>query len=173
MLRHAAEKDVPAILEIYRFYIENTAYTFEYEVPTEAQFLARFRDITTRGPWLVWEEDGEILGYAYGDKAFERAAYQWAADLSIYLRHGCQGRGIGRQLYTAVEDLLRDQGYFLGYGIVTTANETSCAFHEAMGYTKQAVFPDCGWKFGQWYGTVWYEKRLRQGEPTEPPRNPC
>ena len=75
MLRDAVLRDVPAILEIYRPYILQTAITFEYDVPTLAQFEDRFRAITREFPWLVWEEDGEILGYAYGSRAFERAAY--------------------------------------------------------------------------------------------------
>ena len=93
MLRDATIQDIPAILDIYRPYILNTAITFEYDVPTLAQFKDRFRAITREFPWLVWEENGEILGYAYGSRAFERAAYGWDADLSIYLRQGCSGRG--------------------------------------------------------------------------------
>lgn len=103
MLRDAALRDVRDMLEIYRPYILETAYTFEYDVPSLEEFEARFRKITGAFPWLVWEEDGEILGYAYGSRAFERAAYQWDADLSIYLRRDCRGRGVGRQLYTELE----------------------------------------------------------------------
>lgn len=169
MIRAAALRDVPAILDIYRPYILETAYTFEYEVPSPAEFEARFRRISAAFPWLVWEENGEILGYAYGDRAFSRAAYQWDADLSIYLRQDCRGRGIGRKLYEALEDLLRQQGYFVAYGIVTDANTPSCAFHRAMGYRETARLENSGFKFGRWYGVVWFEKRLREGLPTEPP----
>ena len=169
MIREAALRDLPAILEIYKPYILQTAYTFEYEVPTLPEFEQRFLRITRDHPWLVWEEKGEILGYAYGERAFERAAYGWNADLAIYLRQDCFGRGIGRKLYTAVEEILRRQGYVVAYGVVTSANEGSCAFHRAMGYHIAAEFPKCGWKFGQWYGTIWFEKRLRTGEPEGPP----
>ena len=169
MIRKATLQDVPAILEIYGPYIRETAYTFEYEVPSLSAFQERFLRISADHPWLVWEEDGEILGYAYGERAFARAAYAWDADLAVYLRPDARGRGIGRKLYTAVEDILRRQGYFVAYGVVTSANEGSCAFHRAMGYRKAAEFPDCGWKFGQWYGTVWFEKRLREGKPQTPP----
>ncbi|MBP3633969.1 MAG: N-acetyltransferase [Oscillospiraceae bacterium] len=172
MIRHAVLADVPQILDIYAPYILNTAITFEYDVPTVSEFEARFLSITKEGPWLVWEENGRILGYAYGEKAFVRAAYQWAADLAVYLRPEAQGKGIGKALYTAVEDILRQQGYCLCYGVVTSANEKSCAFHEAMGYVKRAEFPDCGMKFGKWYGTIWYEKRLRDGIPTHAPCPP-
>lgn len=169
MIRAAAVRDVPAMLNIYRPYVLETAYTFEYEVPSLEEFEARFQRIAAGFPWLVWEEDGEILGYAYGDRAFSRAAYQWDADLSIYLRQDCRGRGIGRKLYETLENLLRRQGYFLAYGIVTDANEPSCAFHRAMGYRETGHLKDCGMKFGRWYGVIWFEKRLRDGLPTEPP----
>ena len=170
MIRAASAADVPAILEIYRPYILHTAYTFEYDVPTQEQFLQRFETITAEFPWLVWEERGEILGYAYADHAFSRAAFQWTADLSIYLKPEAFGKGIGRALYTAVEDILRDLGYFAVYGIVTADNEGSCAFHRAMGYGETACLPDCGWKFGRWHGVIWFEKRLRAGIPETAPR---
>ena len=169
MIRPATMAYVPAILEIYRPYILTTAYTFEYEVPSLEAFTQRFETISAEHPWLVWEENGEILGYAYGERAFVRAAYQWDADLAIYLRQDTRGRGIGRFLYAAVEEILRRQGYFVAYGVVTTANEGSCAFHKAMGYEKAAEFTRCGFKFGSWYGTVWYEKRLREGLPQASP----
>ena len=169
MIRRATLEDVPAILEIYKPYILHTAITFEYDVPTLEVFKERFLTITREFPWLVWEENGTVLGYAYAERPFVRAAYQWAADLAIYLAPEAQGKGIGRKLYNAVEDLIRRQGYFLCYGVVTSANERSCAFHEAMGYKKAAVFENCGFKFGNWYGTIWYEKRLQEGKPSAPP----
>lgn len=169
MIRAATIKDVPDILEIYAPYILDTAITFEYDVPSLEDFKQRFLSISEDHPWLVWEEDSKILGYAYAEKPFVRAAYQWAADLAIYLRPEAQGKGIGRKLYTAVEEILRKQGYHLCYGVVTSVNERSCAFHEAMGYVRQAEFPDCGSKFGKWYGTIWYEKRLQEGAPQNAP----
>ena len=169
MIRAATVQDVPALLAIYGPYIQETAYTFEYEVPTLDAFRQRFLAITERHPWLVWEENGEILGYAYGERAFERAAYSWVADLSIYLKPSCHGRGIGKALYSAVEEILRQQGYFALYGVVTASNTGSCAFHRAMGFRQMAEFPACGWKLGQWHGVVWFEKRLRDGDVESPP----
>lgn len=169
MIREATLYDVPAILEIYRPYILETAYTFECEVPAMEVFYQRFLRIWEDHPWLVWEERGQVLGYAYGEPAFQRAAYQWAADIAIYIREDQVGRGIGRKLYEAVEGILRRQGYILIYAVVTSANTGSCAFHKAMGYHEAARFPDCGWKFGQWYSTIWFEKRLRDEEPKAPP----
>ena len=103
MIRMARREDVPAMLEIYRPYILETAYTFEYSVPSLAEFTHRFDTIHARFPWLVWEENGEILGYAYADAAFVRAAYQWDADLSIYLKPEAKGQGGGRRLYEILE----------------------------------------------------------------------
>lgn len=169
-IRKAALQDVPRILEIYAPYVENTAISFEYTVPTLEAFTQRFLGITERFPWLVWEEDGEVLGYAYGSLPFERAAYQWSAECSIYLCPEAWGRGIGKQLYAALEELLRRQGYRKVYAIITTANEPSVAFHRAVGFRHTATMPDCGYKFGKWYGTVWMEKDLNTWDvpPCEP-----
>lgn len=159
-IRMATERDVPEMLAIYQPYIESTAITFEYEVPTEEAFLTRFRTITAQCPWLVCEDAGALLGYAYADKAFVRAAFRWDADFSIYLRENARGRGIGTCLYRLLERMAALQGYQVIYGLVTSDNDQSCRFHEKMGYRRTAYLPDCGYKFGNWYGLSWYEKRL-------------
>lgn len=169
-IRPATAADLPRILEIYAPYVEHTAISFEYTVPTLEEFTGRFLTITAQFPWLVWEEDGSILGYAYGSLPFERAAYQWSAEASIYLCPEARGRGIGKSLYAALEDILRRQGYRKVYAIITTANEASVAFHKAVGYRHTATFPDCGYKFGTWYGTVWMEKDLNTWPA--PPKSP-
>ena len=169
-IRQATVADLPRILGIYGPYVENTAISFEYTVPTPEEFTRRFLEITEQFPWLVWEEDGVILGYAYGSLPFERAAYQWCAEASIYLSKDACGKGIGRKLYAALEDLLQKQGYKKVYTIITTANDASIAFHRAVGYRHTASFPDCGYKFGKWYGTVWMEKDLNRWDT--PPREP-
>lgn len=165
MIRLATAQDLPAILEIYRPYIEQTAITFEYDVPSLESFRERFQSVTALCPWLVWEENGEILGYAYGVPAFERKAYAWCADLSVYLKPSAFGRGIGRALYAKLEQLLEAQGYRVLYALVTTANEQSVSFHKAVGYREIAVFPHCGWKLGAWYGVVWLEKDVGADTP--------
>ena len=172
MLRNATIHDVPVMLDIYRPYILDTAITFEYEVPAFEEFEARFRTVTARFPWLVWEENGMVLGYAYASPFKTRAAYQWDADLSIYLREDCRGKGIGKALYSELENRLRDLGYHVLYGVVTSANEASCRFHEALGYRPIATFERTGVKFGRWYGITWYEKRIREGVPEHAPTTP-
>lgn len=169
-IRMATVQDVPRILEIYRPYVENTAISFEYTVPTPEEFTKRFLNITAHFPWLVWEEDGIILGYAYGSLPFSRAAYQWSASASIYLCQQACGRGIGKQLYAALEELLQKQGYRKVYAVITTANESSVAFHKAVGYRHTATMENCGYKKGQWYGTVWMEKELNTWDA--PPQAP-
>ena len=169
-IRLAKEQDIPRILEIYRPYVENTAISFEYTVPTLAEFTRRFFGITAWFPWLVWEEDGLVLGYAYAGRPWERAAYQWDASASIYLCPEAQGKGIGKKLYAVLEELLQKQGYKKVYAIITTANEPSIAFHRAVGYRHTATMPNCGYKFGNWYGTVWMEKELNAWDA--PPRKP-
>lgn len=164
MIRPATELDVPEILAIYAPYIESSTATFEYDVPCSRSFLQRFYDITAQFPWLVWEENGKVLGYAYGSAPFTRDAYRWSAESSIYLAPEIQGKGVGRKLYAALEDILKTQGYRKTYAIVTTANAASLAFHEAVGFRFVASMPECGYKFGQLHGITWLEKQLNSEE---------
>ena len=164
MIRFATEADIPAILDIYGPYVLNTCYSFEYTVPTLEEFTQRFREITKQFPWFVWEENGMVLGYAYGSYPFSRAAYQWSAESSIYLAPQAQGKGIGRKLYAALEDVMKAQGYRKTYAIITTANEGSLAFHKAVGFRFVANMPECGYKFGQVHGITWLEKVLNSDE---------
>ena len=159
--RIAVNADVPAMLAIYGPYVLNTAYSFEYEVPTEENFASRLARIESAFPWLVCEdEQGEILGYAYAAPAFERAAYMWDADLSVYLAPCAHRRGIGRRFYAILEDILAQQGYHNIYALVSSANEISTAFHRALGYELMTVMPQTGFKFGMWHDMYWFHKRL-------------
>lgn len=158
MIRNAARGDVPAMLEIYAPYIINTTYTFEYTVPTREEFTRRFDRITEQFPWLLWEEEGRVLGYAYASAPFERPAYQWCAELSIYLSPRAQGRGVGGKLYDALEKALFAQGYRVLYAVITRENTRSVDFHRKRGYTQCACFSGCGVKFGKILDVVWLEK---------------
>ncbi len=170
MLRIATTADIPAILSIYAPYILHTTATFEYDVPAEEEFRQRFESVTVQYPWLVWEEGGEILGYAYVSAPYSRAAFAWCAEPSIYLKPEARGQGIGKKLYAALEAILKKQGYHVLYALITAENRESIAFHEALGYKFQAEFPACGWKFDRWLGLIWMEKRLNSVEiPTETP----
>lgn len=164
MIRLATHADLPAILSIYAPYVESTTYTFEYDVPTLESFTARFDAITAQFPWLVWEEAGRVLGYAYGSAPFERAAYRWCAEVSIYLAPEIQRRGIGRKLYRALEAFLKLQGYRIMFALITAENQGSLAFHSRLGYEVCGQFPDCGLKFGRWLAVTWMKKELFYGE---------
>lgn len=166
-IRVADPKDLSQMLAIYGPYVENTAYSFEYTVPTIAEFTARFENYTQAFPWLVWEEDGEVLGYAYGSAPFERAAFGWCAEASVYLHPQAHRKGIGTKLYKALEELLKQQGYRKLYALVTSENRNSVAFHEALGYRQMATFPDCGYKFGRLHSLIWLEKDLNSVENTK------
>ena len=161
MIRIAVCEDIPQILEIYAPYILTTTATFEYDVPCKKEFTQRFLKYTAQFPWLVWEEDGVILGYAYAAAPFERAAYSWCAEPSVYLRPSARGRGIGRRLYTALEEILRRQGYCMLLALVTSENQGSLAFHKKMGYEICGQFPGCGYKFDRWLGLIWMKKQIK------------
>ena len=163
-IRLAMESDIPQILEIYRPYVEQTTVSFEYAAPSLEAFAARFREVTERFPFLVWEEEGRILGYAYACLPFSREAYRWIAEPSIYLQQEARGQGIGRKLYTALEEILKLLGYRLSYALVTSENEASLRFHEALGYRVLAHFPGCAYKMGRQLGVTWMEKYLVSAE---------
>ena len=163
-IRLAREADILRILEIYRPYVEGTTVTFEYETPTEEAFVLRFREIRERFPFLVWEEDGRVLGYAYACLPFSREAYRWIAEPSIYLDMSSRGQGIGSALYTALEEILKLLGYRLSYALITSENQASLRFHEKLGYRTLACFPDCAYKMGKQLGVTWMEKKLISAE---------
>lgn len=167
-IRAAVRGDIPAMLTIYRPFVERTAVSFEYIVPTQEEF-ARRMDGHRDFPWLVWEENGRVLGYIYAGRAFERAAYAWCAEISCYLDESARGRGVGRLLYQTVEDILRRQGYRKVFAVVTSANAPSVAFHTALGYREAARFSEVGFKLGQWYDVLWLEKALCTDAAPEPP----
>ena len=164
MIRIAEKQDIPAILAIYGPYILTSTATFEYDVPTEAEFLQRFETITAQFPWLVWEENGEILGYAYASPPYSRAAYQWCAEPSVYLHPDARGKGIGKALYAALEAILKIQGYQILYALITGENDVSLHFHKKCGYKQMVRFQNCGFKFGRWLDLIWMEKRLKPVE---------
>ena len=167
MIRLANREDVPAMLAIYAPYIRMTSITFEYDVPDLESFEARVERIAGRYPWLVWEEYGRVLGYAYADAAFSRAAYAWDADLSIYVDVDERGRGIGGQLYDCLERLLKMCGYHNLYAIITGNNRYSVRFHERRGYERLGTLKQAGFKHGRWHDVHWYGLRVCPPEPPE------
>ena len=171
MIRIATTADVPEMLAIYTPYVENTTVSFEYVPPTLEEFTNRFTTYTRQFPWLVWEEGGVLLGYAYASAPFSRAAYGWCAEPTVYLRPEARGRGIAHALYATLEDIRFRQGYQVLYALVCGENEPSRRFHEKLGYRKTAEFPGIGFKMGRWLSLIWYEKRQKMVK--SPSSFPC
>ena len=161
-IRFAAEKDAKAILEIYAPYIEKTAITFEYEVPSLSEFSGRIAEIQKKYPWIVYEEEGEILGYAYGGPEYTRAAYQWTVETSVYLSEKARGKGIGSLLYEKVLDILKKQNFCLCYALVNEDNLASAKLHEKFGFKTVGFRKNCGYKHGKWHSVVFMEKQLNE-----------
>lgn len=159
MLRFAVPEDAETLLAIYAPYID-TSITFEYELPSAAEFRRRIEDFSAEYPYLVHETDGVADGYAYAHRFAPRAAYQWSAELSVYIAPEARGRGLGKALYTALIALLRLQGVRTVYALVTQPNEASDRFHRAMGFAAAGVTHNVGYKAGQWRGVTYYEKAI-------------
>lgn len=181
MIRAATECDAAALLEIYGHYVRHTAITYEYEVPTEENFRQRIANTLIQYPYLVWEENGQILGYAYAGRFHPRKSFDWAAEASVYIHKDARGQGIGPKLYAKLEECLRLQGYVnLNVSIAYPETEdeyltkNSVQFHTHMGYTLCAHFHNCANKFGRWYDLVWMEKHLCEMPAVpQPPKSFC
>lgn len=154
--------DAEALLAIYAPYVRDTAITFEYTVPTIAEFQNRIQKISSRYPYLAAWQNGEITGYAYASVFKDRAAYDWSAETSIYVRQDCHGSGIGSRLYRELESILVRQNLCSLCACIAYPNPESIAFHEKHGYRQAAHFHQSGFKFGTWYDMIWMEKILKK-----------
>ncbi|MFD1472068.1 GNAT family N-acetyltransferase [Companilactobacillus mishanensis] len=153
--------DAKAALAIYAPYVTNTSVTFEYEVPTEAEFENRISEISKVYPYLIAEDDdGTILGYAYAHRYRPREAYDWAVEISIYVDKNTRGAGIGKMLYTTMEEELAKQNVVNIVSYVTGENKNSVAFHEKMGYQEVGILKKMGYKFDKWYDVYVMQKRI-------------
>lgn len=161
-LRLATAVDAEAMAAIYAPYVQTTAVTFEYDPPDPAEFRRRIAATGKDLPWLAAEKDGQVVGYAYASHFHARAAYAWAAELSIYLRQDLRGGGIGRQLYRALLALLQAQGYRTAFALVAHPNEGSEAFHRAMGFSCTGRLHDAGEKLGRLWDVAYWEMPLAE-----------
>lgn len=159
--RLAKKSDAKRLLEIYKPYVEKTAITFEYEVPTIAEFEKRIEKIGSRYPYIVAIENDKIIGYAYAGAYRERAAYDWVVELSIYLDENERQHGAGSALYQKLLTSLSVLNYQRAYACITYPNPASVAFHKKFGFEQIGLFPKAGYKFEQWYGIVWLERSLQ------------
>lgn len=172
IIRLAMAADAKELVRIYAPYVEKTAISFEYEVPGVEEFQGRIAHTLQRYPYLVAEKQGEILGYAYAGAFKGRTAYDWAAEVSIYLKDTNRKQGIGRKLYAALEAVSQAQNIVnlnacIGKPIAEDAhlNHNSMEFHAHMGYRMVGEFHQCGYKFSTWYDMVWMEKIIGEHKP--------
>jgi L-amino acid N-acyltransferase YncA len=159
-LRQALEADAEEILGIYGHYIRDTAITFEYVVPSPDEFRSRIRGIASDYPYLVCLEGGKVIAYGYAHRHMERAAYQWNAELSIYIDRSRLRRGVGRTLHSALVDILLMQNVRNVYGGVTLPNGNSMGLLESLGFTSVGVYHSTGYKCGAWHDVAWFEKAI-------------
>jgi phosphinothricin acetyltransferase len=167
IIRPATTKDAAVVCEIYTPYVLNTAITFDLDAPTVEDMREKISTLLKTYPFLVAEENGEVVGYTYASAFRPRQAYLYSIETSIYVRQDYKGNGIGRKLYTALENVLRLQHVYTANACISYvdpadeyAPATSRRFHERLGYTLTAHIPNCGRKFDKWYGIIWMQKEL-------------
>lgn len=160
IFRLVSEADAPEILNIYAPYVTDTVISFEYEVPSVTQFQDRIRSISAEYPYIVCLSGDKIVGYAYGHRYIERAAYQWNAELAVYIDKDWHGAGIGKKVYGALIEILKLQNVKTVYGCITSQNEKSIGFHKALGFTEVGTYHKTGYKCGRWLDVAWLEKTI-------------
>ena len=166
-MREVQISDAERLAEIYSYYVQNTAISFEYEAPSAAEFEKRIRKVKDNYPYLACVEDGRIVGYAYASAYSDRSAYAWTATSSIYVDKDFRRMGIGNMLYGELEKRLREQGIVnLLAGVAFCEEEDeylthdSCKFHSRVGFEKVAHMKSVGKKFDRWYDLIWMQKKI-------------
>ena len=169
-IRLATESDAEQILAIYAPFVRDTAVTFEITIPTVEEFAERVSTVLQRAPWLVCEDTGHVLGYAYATHHREREAYRWCVESSVYIHAKHRRNGVGRALYNALFDCLRLQGYYTIYAGIALPNPASISLHEGMGFEPVGVYRASGYKLGRWHDAGWWQLALRAYDaPPSPP----
>jgi phosphinothricin acetyltransferase len=167
--RLARTEDAAAIQAIYAPIVRETAISFEYDPPDVAEMAARIRKVLVSRPWLVYRDQGRVLGYAYAGVFRERRAYDWSTEVSVYVHSEARGRGVGKELYATLFDVLRALNYRQAIAGATLPNEQSERLHEALGFTRIGVFPAVGYKFGQWHDVIFWALALHDFAAGAPP----
>ena len=163
-IRTVQLSDAEAILKVYAPFITDTCISFEYVVPSVEEFAQRIASISAEYPYIVLEEDGEIVGYAYSHRYLERVAYSWDVEVTIYLALKVQGKGLGVILYDALEKLMALQNIKNLYSCITGDNVHSIEMHRSMGYELIGTFPKAGFKHNRWLDVVWMAKAIGEKE---------
>ena len=168
-IRIATSDDAKELLNIYKYYVENTAITFEYDVPSIEEFSERIKNTLKKYPYLIAENEDGIYGYAYASAFKSRQAYDWAVETSIYVKNGDSRHGVGTLLYNELEKYLKMQNIINVNACIAYPNEKSEEFHKKFGYKTIAHFTKCGYKFGKWHDMIWMEKFI--GDHTNNPKD--
>ena len=163
-IRQVQLSDAEQILKVYAPFITDTCISFEYVVPSVEEFPQRIAGISAEYPYIVLEEDDEIVGYAYAHRYLERVAYSWDVEVTIYLAPKVQGKGLGVVLYDALEKLLALQNIKNLYSCITGDNVHSIEMHRSMGYERIGTFPKAGFKHDRWLDVVWMAKTIGEKE---------
>jgi L-amino acid N-acyltransferase YncA len=159
-LRKIRLGDAPEIRSIYNYYVTHSICTFEEAPVPVPEMENRIREVISSYPWLVLEEEGEIHGYIYANRWKSRSAYRYSAELSVYVRHGYQGKGLGKMLMGRLLTELKSQGYHTVIGGIVLPNERSVQLHECFGFKKVAHFAEVGFKFGTWLDVGYWQRIL-------------
>jgi L-amino acid N-acyltransferase YncA len=169
-IRLAREADAPSVAGIYAPYCNETVISFEEAGPTSDEMAGRIGRVGRTHPWIVLEDAGAIVGYAYASPHHERAAYRWSVSTAIYIASGLRRRGAGRALYTTLFELLRHLGYYTATAGITLPNAASVGLHEAFGFTLVGVYRDIGHKMGAWHDVAWYQTTVQPAltQPSDP-----
>ncbi|AFY32751.1 arsinothricin resistance N-acetyltransferase ArsN1 family B [Calothrix sp. PCC 7507] len=162
VIRLANETDAVKMLEIYAPIVRETPISFELEPPREIDFQERIKSYQERLPWLVYEINGQLLGYAYATPYRTRAAYQWSVESSVYVSVEHQRKGIAKALYTSLLRILQLQGFYNVFAAIALPNLASVAVHEAVGFLPVGIFHEVGYKFGKWHDVGWWQLSLQQ-----------
>ncbi len=158
MIRPVMEHDVNDICQIYNYYVENTAISFEEKIISNPEMEQRVYTQSTDYPWLVYEDDGKVVAYAYANKWKARSAYRFTLEATIYMSSDCQGKGIGTKLYQALLDELITRSVRSVMAVIALPNPASIALHEKMGFEKVAHFKEVGYKHKKWMDVGYWQK---------------
>ena len=169
-VRDATAADAAACAVLYAPYVTDTVVTFETEPPTAEKMAERIAAAQRRHAWLVLEDDGAVVGYAYGGPYKERAAYRWSCEVSVYLEPGRRRTGGGRALYEALFTRLAERGFRTAVAGMTLPNPASEGLHRALGFEKVGVYRRIGWKDGGWHDVAWMQRTVASGD--DPPAEP-
>ena len=170
LIRDATDADAEACRAIYAPYVRDTAISFESEPPTTAEMADRIGAAAATHAWLVLEDDGRVIGYAYGGPFASRTAYQWACEVSVYVDPDRRRSGGGRALYEALLARLAERGFHMAVAGMTLPNDASVALHRAMGFEPVGTWKRIGFKHGAWHDVAWTQRPLAGGLPTSAPR---